>query len=224
MRNRKKIVTAVVLGMSMLLAGCGATGGTQKTSSFANEEEIAAATAVMSDELGDFNFSMDGKVCSLPTKANVFIEAGWTFPEDFLEKIDPYPAMTEWENCTMIKTEGEEEKELSNITLLNPSEEVLELKDVYVTSCAFDRRNNPKLIFSKGITWASSIEDVKNAFGTPDSEGSTGSEETFINTKLIYDVENGVVSFSFQTEGGKTKMTAVVMSYNKQAEYSSPGV
>lgn len=224
MRNRKKIVTAVVLGMSMLLAGCGATGGNQKSSFIANEEEIAAATAEMSDELGDFNFSMDGEVHSLPMKANVFMEAGWTFPEDLLEKIDPYPAMTEWANCSMVKTEDDKEKELSNITLLNPSEEVCELEDVYITSFSFSRSDNLKVILPKGITWASSIEDVKDAYGTPDSEGSTGSEATFINTKLTYSVENGLISFSFQTEGGETKMTGIVMSYTKQAEYSSPGV
>ncbi len=223
MRNSKKIVTAVALGLSLLLAGCAPTEGNQKSSFIANEEEIAAATAKMSDELGDFNFSLDGEVYSLPMKAGVFMEMGWTFPEDLLKKIDPYPAMTEWANCVMIKTEEDKEKELSNIVLVNPSEEVRELEEVYMTSLSFSRSDSLKLIFPKGITWASSIEDVKDAYGTPDSEGSTGSEETFINTKLIYSVENGSASFSFQTEGGKTKMTGVVMSYVETAEYSTPG-
>ncbi len=223
MRNTKKIVTALILGVSLFLAGCGAAEGSSKTSFGATEEEIAAATAKMSEEIEDLNFSFDGEVYSLPIKAGVFMELGWNFPEDFLKKIDPYPAMTEWGNCSLIKMEEDKEIELGTITLLNVSEEDCAVEDVYITNISFDRYDIPNLIFPKGITWASSIEDVKEAFGTPDSEGSTGSEETFINTRLIYSVDNCSMTFSFQTEGGKTKMTGVMMSYNKTSEYSVPG-
>lgn len=223
MKIRKKIIT-VILGISLLLAGCGATEGNKKTSYGATEEEIAAVAEKMSEEIEDLNFSFDGEVYSLPIKAGVFMELGWNFPEDTLKKIDPYPAMTEWTNCSLIKLDGDKEVELWPITLLNTSEQERAVEDVYITNIAFDRYGISNMIFPKGITWDSSIEDVKAVFGTPYNETSYGSEETFIKTKLIYNTNNCSMIFGFETEGGKTKMTGVVMSYNKTAEYSVPGV
>lgn len=222
MKIRTKII-AVMLGVSLLLAGCGAAEGSKKTSYGATEEEIAAVAEKMSEEIEDLNFSFDGEVYSLPLKAGAFMEVGWNFSEDFLKKIDPYPAMTEWGNCSLTKMEGEKELELENITLLNTSEEECAVEDVYIMSISFDRYNISNMIFPKGITWDSSIEDVKTAFGTPYSETSYGSEDTFINTKLIYSTNNCSMTFGFQTEGGKTKMISVLMHYNKTAEYSVPG-
>lgn len=224
MKIRKKIITAVILGVSLLFAGCGASEGSKKTSYGATEEEIAAVVEKMSGEIEDLNFSFDGEVYSLPIKAGVFMELGWNFPEDTLKKIDPYPAMTEWTNCSLIKLDGDKELELWPITLLNTSEEERAVEEVYITNISFDRYNISNMIFPKGITWDSSIEDVKAALGTPYNETTYGSEETFIKTKLIYNTNNCSMIFGFETEGGKTKMTGVSMSYNKTAEYSVPGV
>ena len=223
MRSGKRVIAALFLGTSLLLAGCGAAEGSSPKSYGATEEEIAAAMEKMSDDIEGLDFSFDGEVYSLPIKAGVFMELGWAFPEDFLKKIDPYPAMTEWGNCSLIKMDGDKEMELGTITLLNTSEEECAVEDVYITNISFDRYDIPNMIFPKGITWASSIEDVKEAFGTPDSEGSAGSEDTFINTRIIYSTNSCSMTFSFQTMDGVTKMTGVMMSYNKTQEYSVPG-
>ena len=50
MRKNKSVLTAVILGASLLLAGCNGLGGANSEAYIANEEEIEAAMDEMSDE------------------------------------------------------------------------------------------------------------------------------------------------------------------------------
>ena len=87
--------------------------------------------------------------------------------------------------------------------------------DAYLTSFSLDRYDQVKLILPKGITWASSIEEVKDAYGEPYKETETGSEDTFISTVLRYYFDdNSHVFIGFETKDGKTKMTNLSMSYS----------
>ena len=52
MRKNKSVLTAVILGASLLLAGCNGLGGANSAAYIANEEEIEAAMDEMSDDLG----------------------------------------------------------------------------------------------------------------------------------------------------------------------------
>lgn len=215
MRKNKSVLTAVILGASLLLAGCNGLGGANSAAYIANEEEIEAAMDEMSDDLGSLEMSMDGKIYSLPFTAGELMEEGWTFPEDILKKIDPFPALTEWNKCEMVKTDGEVEKDLTGITLINQAEEDVDPADAYLTSFSLDRYDQVKLILPKGITWASSIEEVKDAYGEPYKETETGSEDTFISTVLRYYFDdNSHVFIGFETKDGKTKMTNLSMSYS----------
>ena len=92
---------------------------------------------------------------------------------------------------------------------MNEGAEKIPVSEAMVTTYSADRYQKNKMILPGGITWASSIEDVKTAYGEPTTEGSTGSEETFINTILTYDYDSGTVRFGFKTENGETKMTGV---------------
>lgn len=227
MRKNKSVLTAVILGASLLLAGCNGLGGANSAAYIANEEEIEAAMDEMSDDLGSFEFSLDGRVYAMPVKVEEFLEEGWTFPEDLQKKVDPFPARTEWSLCELVKTDGEEEKLLDGITLINPGYEDRAPKDVYLTSISLERYDQVKLILPKGITWASSIDDVKDAYGKPDKETETGSKETFISTGLRYYFDDGHIKghviIGFETQNGNTKMTNVNVSYQEVADHAAPG-
>lgn len=208
--KKSKRVLAVLMIATFCLIGTacfsGGSASNTKSSYIANEEEIAAAVETLGSDLSVMKISIDGVIYSFPMNVQFLLDAGWTFPEDILSQIDPYPAYTETTGVIMTRMDGEQEKELS-IVLMNESGEKIPVSEAMVTTFSADRYQKHKMILPGGITWASSIDDVKAAYGEPTSEGSTGSEDTFINTILTYDYDSGTVRFGFKTENGETKMT-----------------
>ena len=211
MKKTNRILAVLMMATFCLVAtACFSEGNTSNTKSsyIANEEEIAAAVEILGEDLSVMEVSIDGDIYSFPMNVQFLLDKGWTFPEEILSQVDPYPAYTETVGVIMTRIDGEQEKELS-IVLMNEGAEKIPVSEAMVTTYSADRYQKHKMILPGGITWASSIEDVKTAYGEPATEGSTGSEETFINTILTYDYDSGTVRFGFKTENGETKMTGV---------------
>lgn len=211
MKKNKRILAVLMIAIFCLIGtACFSGGNTQNTQSsyIANEEEIAAAVEILGDDFSVMKVSIDGVIYSFPMNVQFLLDEGWTFPEDILSQVDPYPAYTETTGVIMTRMNGEQEKELS-IVLMNESFEKIPVSEAMVITYSADRYQKHKMILPGGITWASSIEDVKATYGEPITEGSTGSEATFINTILTYNYDSGTVRFGFQTENGETKMTGV---------------
>ena len=209
-KNKRVLLVLMIVIFCFIGTACFANGNTQNTKSsyIANEEEIAAAVEILGDDLSVMKVSIDGVIYSFPMKVQFLLDEGWTFPEEILSEVDPYPAYTETMGVIMTRMDGEQKKEIS-IVLMNESAEKIPVGEAMVTTYSADRYQKHKMILPGGITWASSIDDVKAAYGEPTTEGSTGSEDTFINTILTYNYDYGIVRLGFKTENGETKMTGV---------------
>ncbi len=211
MKKSKRVLAVLMIATFCLIGTACFSGGSApntQSSYIANEEEIAAAVEVLGTELSVMKVSIDGAIYSFPMNVQFLLDEGWTFPEEILGEVDPYPAYTETMGVIMTRMDGEQEKEIS-IVLMNESAEKIPVGEAMVTTYSADRYQKHKMILPGGLTWASSIEDVKAAYGEPTTEGSTGSEDTFINTILTYDYDSGSVRIGFKTENGETKMTGV---------------
>lgn len=218
MKKSKRILAVLMIATFCLIGTACFSGGSAsntQSSYIANEEEIAAAVEVLGTELSVMKVSIDGAIYSFPMNVQFLLDEGWTFPEEILSEVDPYPAYTETMGVTMIRMDGEQEKEIS-IVLMNESAEKIPVGEAMVTTYSADRYQKHKMILPGGLTWASSIEDVKAAYGEPTTEGSTGSEDTFMNTILTYDYDSGSVRIGFKTENGETKMTGVTFFNHQQ--------
>ena len=211
---KKRKCTLVVLALAALcfiVTGCsGMVDMAQSQPSyFASEEEIAAAKDILGDDLSAMKVSVDGVIYSYPMTVQFLLDEGWEFPAEALAELDPFPANTEYRNCEMSRTLGEQEQTMDALVLLNESLEDIPVGEAMVTIYGIDRSQKHKMILPGGITWTSTIDDVKAAYGEPTSEGSSGSEETFINTILTYNYDSGHVRIGFQTKNGETQMTGV---------------
>ena len=211
---KKRKCTLVVLALVALcfgVTGCSGAGvgGMSQPAYYASEEEIAAAVEILGDDLSVMKVSVDGVIYSYPMNVQFLLDEGWAFPAEALAELDPFPANTEYRNCEMSRTLGEQEQTMDALVLLNESLEDIPVGEAMVTIYGIDRSQKHKMILPGGITWTSTIDDVKAAYGEPTSEGSSGSEETFINTILTYNYDSGHVRIGFQTEDGVTKMTGV---------------
>lgn len=218
MNNKRLVTVLLVMVMCITVAGCGAAGSNSKATYIANEEEISVAVGQLGNDLSGMSVSLDGTIYKLPMKMQTLLDAGWTIPADIIDRVDPFSALTETSGCVVTKTEGETEKKITNITLLNTAKEDKPVGDVPITTMSIDRYDNIKLILPKGIIWTSTIEDVKAAYGEPTKETTTGTEDTFINTLLMYEVANGSVTIGFITEKGETKMSGVTFNYRAPSE------
>lgn len=208
-KSKRVLVVLMMVALCLIGTACSSTSGSTKSSYIASEEEIAAAVEILGDDLSAMMVSVDGVIYSFPMNVQFLLDEGWAFPADILEQVDPYPANTETMGAKMTRTDGEQEKTLDPVGLLNESLEKIPVGEVTVISLGLDRYQKIKMILPGGITWASSMDDVRAAYGEPSTEGSTGSEDTFINTILTYNYDSGIVRIGFQTENGETKMTGV---------------
>lgn len=207
---KRTLIALMVATLGLVATGCSSNaGGGSKASYIANEEEVAATVEILGDDLSVMKVSVDGVIYSYPMNVQFLLDQGWAFPEEALKELDPFPANTEYRNCEMTRTIDEQEQTMDGLMLLNESLEDIPVGEAMVTLYSLDRYQKLKMILPGGITWASTIDDVKAAYGEPASEGSSGSEDTFINTTLTYNFDPGIVRIGFQTENGETKLNSV---------------
>lgn len=206
----RTLIALMVATLGLVATGCSSNaGGGSKASYIANEEEVAAAVEILGDDLSVMKVSVDGVIYSYPMNVQFLLDQGWAFPEEALKELDPFPANTEYRNCEMTRTIDEQEQTMDGLMLLNESLEDIPVGEAMITLYSLDRYQKLKMILPGGITWASTIDDVKAAYGEPASEGSSGSEDTFINTTLTYNFDPGIVRIGFQTKDGETKLNSV---------------
>ena len=163
MKKSKRILAVLMIATFCLIGtACffGVSASNTQSSYIANEEEIAAAVEVLGTELSVMKVFIDGAIYSFPMNVQFLLDEGWTFPEEILSAMDPYPAYTQTMGVTMNRMDGEQEKEIS-IVLMNESAEKIPVGEAMVTTYSADRYQKHKMILPGGLTWASSIEDVK---------------------------------------------------------------
>lgn len=204
---------SVILCLGFCLTGCGAGNGSKTPSYYATEEEITEALANMETTLESCDMYIDGKLYHMPTKVQELYDGGWSFDAETLKKVNPFPARTQQiDNLEVYKTEGETEKELT-IALINLSTEDLAIENVPISSVSFSRYEKIKLILPKGITWASTIEEVEAAYGTTEYKTELGNEY-LSQTVLQYHYDKLIVHFRFEAEEGEEIQKLIGVSYH----------
>ncbi|MCR5214359.1 MAG: hypothetical protein K6E10_08065 [Eubacterium sp.] len=166
--------------------------------------KLAEVPEGISDDLYDFTFSFDGTVYQLPYPIKDF-PADWVLNKEFFyetdEELDPgdYTTINKYENSKC------DEWFSLYIGTYNPTDSTIEYADSSIYTLDFDMSytdtdNYPQVIISKGITWNSSLQDVYDNYGAPDSvyEGFDG--ESIFVTYYNEDYSSYTLKVSY-TEG-----------------------
>ncbi len=204
MKNFKSITAVIAAAIAAVsIAGCGIPAGSNKPSYYPTEEELTSAASVLSDKLGNGDIMIDGVKYTLPAKAEEFINNGWSFSQEVLDKYDPFPAnATLTGQVELQKTNDTKTMKLTVDLFNNDKENKLPIGEVYVTNITVTRYDKVKVILPGGVSWGSSVDEVKAACGEPASDTEVGSADTFINKSLSYKFEGGglCADLMFQSE------------------------
>lgn len=192
------LIFVVVIGLSvisMLKEG-------NTSTIHATEEEIKEAVDKMGDDIIDGGFYLDGKVYQLPITVADMVDAGWLIEETLNMQYEKFPANTVTNNMNV--DNANDNQKIAGITLINPYEEKVELEEVYIAKLVVGTLTANKVVLPQGITWKSTLEDIKDAYGEPSKE----SKDT-----LVYEDDTWEIIIYLETdENGKTTMSDV--SYN----------
>ncbi len=137
------------------------------------EETSAEAPDGLSDNLSDYMFELEGYLYQLPVAYADFKETGW--------EIDPTRNGTEEDELPA----GEYEyyyltNGISTIqcTIFNASGNVKQVKDCNIGSITVYAKDNLDFCIAKGIEPSATAEEIKEAFGTPNSSNTYDTTET----------------------------------------------
>jgi len=193
MKNFKRItavIAAVIAAVSM--AGCGIPAEKKSPSYYPTEEELTSAVSVLSDKLGNGDIMIEGVKYTLPVKADEFIKNGWSFAQNVLDKYDPFPAnATLTGQVELQKVNDTKTMKLTVDLFNNDKKNEVPIGEVYITNITVTRYDKVKVILPGGVSWGSSVDEVKAAYGEPASDTEVGSADTFINKSLTYKFEKG---------------------------------
>ena len=209
MKRTKIFIIVAALCLALSATGCGLASGGNAPSYYATEEELTDAAANMGAELNSGDIYIEGKVYQMPFVSGELCDAGWVYDEEVIERAGTFPALTRFTGVTMHQTdENGEDSKVLDMTLVNNTEEELDIKDVHAIHIAFDRYEKIKLIFPGGITWKSSIADVEAAHGAPVHKDEVGNS-MLMKTVLQYEYDNAHVSFTFETTEEEEKLIGI---------------
>ncbi|MBR4085317.1 MAG: hypothetical protein IKK33_13675 [Lachnospiraceae bacterium] len=170
-----------------------------KSTLHASEEEIEEAVGQMGDGIMDGGFYLDGKVYQLPVTVADMAESGWLIEETLNMKYEKFPANTVT-NSMNVHNSNDKQKIIS-VVLINPYEEEQALDDVFIEHLSMGTFTANKVVLPQGITWKSTLEEVKKAYGEPAKESGDS---------LVYEDEIWQITIRFNTgESGKTTMSDV---------------
>ena len=251
-KNSSKLSIFVILGIALsaifiviaILIGVVAFGignskkdndeNTWEATTSITESETADAKpeVVMSDNLFDFTFEIEGTVFKLPCKYEDLTDAGWTI------------SSSGYSDSTKISGNSYETFTMSNngkkitVSSYNMSGNTKALKDCLVGGFSWDAYSNVDVKMAKGITVASTVDEIIAAFGTPNLRNDYDSyvSLTYQVNESMYNevrftmyssaedrkfstvsVENFVATESDNTETN-TEKPAYLAEYKKPAE------
>ena len=141
------------------------------------EESSAGGTATtpddMSDDIFDCQFAMDGTVYTLPFDYSL-ISDKYTFHLADYGYEDGYILNPKGKVTSTIELESDDLDEDVNfwVGFLNTGSEAKDIKETSIWAYSIDINwaetdKYPEIILPKGITWGSSVDDVKAAYGDP---------------------------------------------------------
>ncbi len=149
----------------------------EETEEETTEESSAGGTATtpddMSDDIFDCQFAMDGTVYTLPFDYSL-ISDKYTFDLADYGYEDGYILNPKDKVTSTIELESDDLDEDVNfwVGFLNTGSEAKDIKETAVWAYSIDINwaetdKYPEIILPKGITWGSSVDDVKAAYGEP---------------------------------------------------------
>lgn len=152
------------------------------TESPAPDETAAEATAsaelVMSDELTDFTFSLEGEVFQLPFALSELTDRGWTIYSSYCD-YDTIIAGDSRESFTMTKRGRD-----IDIYVYNYSGNARRLEECPVGAIEVEAGDYLDFTIAKGLTPESTEEEITEALGIPD-DGYTS--ESYISMSYLVD-------------------------------------
>ncbi len=206
MKNLKHISAVIAAAIAAVsIAGCGVPAGNRNPSYYPTEEELTSAASVLSDKFGKGDIVIDGVKYTLPAKAEEFINNGWSFSQEVLDKYDPFPANATLTGQVELQKATDTKTMKFTVDLFNNDKKnELPIGEIYVTDITVTCYDKVKVILPGGVSWGSTVEEVKAACGEPASDTEVGSADTFINKSLSYKFEDGglCAELMFQSEKG----------------------
>ena len=194
-----------------------------------SENKPSSKVIEMSDELFDYTVSIEGTVYQFPCQYQVFVDDGWTI------------SSSDVRDTTKILAEDYVFFQMANngkviwLYSYNMSGNSKQLKDCFVGGIQFDAYNKAEVKLAKDICLTSTIEEVLEAFGTPndryDGENSislTYSQDNSVHNSVKFtfykDTEMGYNDISVKnflaTEADKTQTNTDVPEF--LSEYQVP--
>lgn len=161
----KKVLVAMLVSI-LFLGGCSSADSKTEIKQL-TAEDIAKYAETISEDPLDGEFVLNGKKVNSPAKIQYLFDAGLEFT---IDKGDEIPSMsisaTEFE-----LNNGSKEKENSiNIYVLNDSAEPIKLEEGTISSIFIENlkgKQTNTFVFSKGITLASTYDEIIAAYGKP---------------------------------------------------------
>ncbi len=148
-------------------------GDTSKpTTSDTQKEEVS-----MSDNIFDFTFELDGTIYKLPCNYSDFTDAGWTI------------SSTGYNGDTTIKGNSYDSFYMSRdgkkiyVSSYNFSGNSKKISECKIGAIECQASYGSVLKMAKGITYSSTADEIKNAYGTPSSQNK-GSDYQTISYEL----------------------------------------
>ena len=185
----------------------------------------APAADTSSEDLMDFSFKFDGVPYKLPCDYKEFADNGWILDTDTSEEVNANTY-----GITRLK-KGEDRV---SVYVYNPTSNVQKVEDCKIAEITVYGRDNVSFELPKGITVASSAEEIREAYGKP-SKSTTESDyeslqykpsddsyDSQVNFYVYDDKERSYISVKnmIVQEGDKTEASTEVPSY--LASYKAP--
>ena len=211
---------------------------TQTTENNAAETTAAVITEAeaekpveMSDNLFDFTFELQGVLYQLPFDYKQFTENGWTI------------STTGYNSETMISGSSYDFISMVNdgrridVYIINMSGNAKPLGECKIGGVECDKKSGVSFAIAKGITCDATVQQIKDAFGTP-SSNNKGSDYTSLEYKVddsyqrsvrfyIYDESSNMTDYSsieiknfVASDDDKTETNSAVPQY--LSEYKAP--
>ena len=186
----KKIIFTLAVITLLVMTGCGET---EQDKSIMNDVPVSeqtesirygaggetvtdtpAKTLEMSDNLSDFNFTLNGIVYSLPCSMSEFLDNGWKIRESSGKESEKIKSGG-FKSAFLDKNDRSVSVSVRNQS--GNSERISECQTETINLFSTNSFNLPK-----GITGSSSYEDIISAYGEP-----TEIKESEFNTTVVYE-------------------------------------
>ena len=136
--------------------------------------EASSGSQMLTDDLYEYSFMLDGVVYKLPCDYKVFADNGWEIQADLSEEINA--------NTYGISRVKNGDKKLS-VLIFNPTSDAQKISDCKISSVTVYYNDDVSFELPKGITVKSSLEDIKNAYGTPSQNQKESDYQTLTYKK-----------------------------------------